>query len=141
SLWRLPLAPPWPVLCGQARRERAPDLVWLLVLALLLKLLGSLVRYWVSVRLYDGVLDAFGYHYAGVELAMRFRAGNFDTGLASLSGTDFITFFTGIVYTITGPSVFAGFLLYSWLAFGGMFYLYRAFTIAIPDGNRRSYAR
>ena len=116
-------------------------LVQLLVAALLLKLFGSLVRYWVSVAIYDSNADAFEYHRVGVELAMRFRAGNFDTGLASLSGTDFISFFTGIVYTITGPSIFAGFLLYSWLAFGGMFYLYRAFTIAIPDGNRRSYAR
>jgi hypothetical protein len=135
------LAASWPAFVRQARRERDSRLVQLLVAALLLKLLGSLVRYWVAVAVYDSTADAFEYHRVGVELAMRFRAGNFDTGLASLSGTDFISFFTGIVYTITGPSIFAGFLLYSWLAFGGMFYLYRAFTIAVPDGNRRSYAR
>jgi hypothetical protein len=135
------VAASWPAFVRQARRERDAGLVWVLVLALSLKLLGSLVRYWVSVHLYDGLADAFGYHYGGVELAMRFRAGNFDTGLASLSGTDFITFFTGIVYTVTGPSIFAGYLLYSWLAFGGMFYLYRAFTIAVPDGRWRSYAK
>jgi len=135
------LAASWPAFVRQARRERDARLVQLLLLALTLKLLGSLVRYWVAVRLYNGQLDAFSYHDTGVDLAMRFRAGNFDTGLASLSGTDFISFFTGIVYTITGPSIFAGFLLYSWLAFGGMFYLYRAFTIAVPDGRRRSYAR
>jgi hypothetical protein len=135
------LAASWPAFVRQARRERDSRLVQLLVAALLLKLLGSLVRYWVAVAVYDSTADAFEYHRVGVELAMRFRAGNFDTGLASLSGTDFISFFTGIVYTITGPSIFAGFLLYSWLAFGGMFCLYRAFTIAVPDGNRRSYAR
>jgi hypothetical protein len=72
---------------------------------------------------------------------MRFRGGDFSTGLDSLSSTDFIRFFTGLVYTVTGSSVYAGFLLYSWLAFWGMFYLYRAFVIAVPDGNRRSYAR
>jgi hypothetical protein len=115
--------------------------VQLLLLALVLKFVGSLVRYWVAVHVYEGNADAFEYHRVGVDLAMGFRAGNFDTGLASLSGTDFISFFTGIVYTITGPSIFAGFLLYAWLAFGGMFYLYRAFTIAVPDGRRRSYAR
>jgi hypothetical protein len=135
------LAASWPAFTRQARRERDPSLVTLLVTALLLKLLGSLVRYWVAVAFYDSNADAFEYHRVGVGLAMRFRAGNFDTGLASLSGTDFISWFTGIVYTITGPSIFAGFLLYSWLAFGGMFYMYRAFTIAIPDGRRRSYAR
>jgi hypothetical protein len=125
----------------QARRERDARLVQLLLLALVLKFVGSLVRYWVAVHVYEGNADAFEYHRVGVDLAMGFRAGNFDTGLASLSGTDFISFFTGIVYTITGPSIFAGFLLYAWLAFGGMFYLYRAFTIAVPDGRRRSYAR
>jgi hypothetical protein len=72
---------------------------------------------------------------------MRFRGGDFSTGLDSLSSTDFIRFFTGLVYTVTGSSVYAGFLLYSWLAFWGMFYMYRAFVIAVPDGNRRSYAR
>ena len=135
------LAASWPAFVRQARREHDPRLVQLLMLALALKLIGSLVRYWVAVHVYEGNADAFGYHLSGIELAMRFRAGNFDTGLPSLSGTDFISFFTGIVYTITGPSIFAGFLLFSWLAFGGMFYLYRAFTIAIPDGRRRSYAR
>ena len=135
------LAASWPAFTRQARRERDPTLVRLLVAALLLKLFGSLVRYWVAVAFYDSNADAFEYHRVGVDLAMRFRAGNFDTGLPSLSGTEFISFFTGITYTITGPSIFAGFLLYSWLAFGGMFYLYRAFTIAIPDGRKRSYAR
>jgi hypothetical protein len=135
------LAASWPAFTRQARRERDPTLVRLLVAALLLKLFGSLVRYWVAVAFYDSNADAFEYHRVGVDLAMRFRAGNFDTGLPSLSGTEFISFFTGITYSITGPSIFAGFLLYSWLAFGGMFYLYRAFTIAIPDGRKRSYAR
>jgi hypothetical protein len=135
------LAASWPAFTRQARREHDPTLVRLLVAALLLKLFGSLVRYWVAVAFYDSNADAFEYHRVGVDLAMRFRAGNFDTGLPSLSGTEFISFFTGITYTITGPSIFAGFLLYSWLAFGGMFYLYRAFTIAIPDGRKRSYAR
>jgi hypothetical protein len=131
----------WPALVRQARRERNPRLAQLLMLALVLKLLGSLLRYWVLVRVYDGLGDAISYHAYGEGIAMRFRAGNFDTGLASLSSTDFIRFFTGIVYTVTGPSIYAGFLLYSWLAFWGMFCMYRAFTIAVPDGNKRSYAR
>ena len=130
------LAASWPAFTRQARREHDPRLAQLLVLALCLKLFGSLVRYWVAVAFYDSNADAFEYHGVGVDLAMRFRGGEFGTGLASLSGTDFIPFFTGLTYTITGSSIFAGFLLYSWLAFGGMFYLYRAFTIAIPDGNR-----
>jgi hypothetical protein len=135
------LAASWPAFVRQARRERDRRLAQLLMLALILKLFGALVRYWVAIYVYDGLADAVGYHADGAALAMGFRAGNFDTGLASLSSTDFIRFFTGVIYTITGPSIYAGFLLYSWLAFWGMFYLYRAFTIAVPDGNKRSYAR
>jgi hypothetical protein len=131
----------WPAFARQARRERDDRLAQLLLLALALKLLGSLVRYWVALHIYGGNADAVYYHQTGEDLAMRFRAGDFSTGLTSLSGTDFITFFTGVVYTVTGPSIYAGFLLYSWLAFAGMFYMYRAFVIAVPDGNARSYAR
>jgi len=135
------LAASWPAFARQARRERDQRLAQLLMAALCLKLLGSLVRYWVAVYVYGGFADALMYHDYGTGLAMRFRAGDFHTGLDSLSSTDFIRFFTGLVYTVTGSSVYAGFLLYSWLGFWGMFYLYRAFVIAVPDGNRRSYAR
>lgn len=134
------LASSWPAFARQARRERDDRLAQLLLLALALKLLGSLVRYWVALHVYGGNADAVYYHQTGEDIAMRFRAGDFDTGLASLSGTDFMSFFTGLVYTITGPSIYAGFLLYSWLAFAGMFLMYRAFVIAVPDGNSRSYA-
>jgi hypothetical protein len=130
-----------PALARQAARERDRRLFWLLLLALVLKLLGSLVRYFVAFRFYGGSVDAAGYHEVATGLAERFRAGNFDTGLDSLTGTNFIQFFTGVVYTMIGPSIHAGFLLYSWLAFWGLFYLYRAFTIAMPEGNRRTYAR
>jgi hypothetical protein len=130
-----------PALARQAARERDGRLFWLLLLALVLKLLGSLVRYFVAFRFYGGSVDAVGYHEVATGLAERFRAGNFDTGLDSLTGTNFIQLFTGVLYTMIGPSIHAGFLLYSWLAFWGLFYLYRAFTIAMPEGNRRSYAR
>ena len=135
------LAASWPAFVRQARRERDGRLAQLLMLALCLKLVGALVRYWVALFVYDGFADALMYHDYGTNIALRFRAGEFHTGLDSLSGTDFIRFFTGLVYTVTGSSVYAGFLLYSWLAFWGMYFMYRAFVLAVPDGNRRSYAR
>jgi hypothetical protein len=135
------LAASWPALARQARRERDLRLAQLLMLALCLKLFGSVLRYWVAIYVYDGFADALMYHDFGTELAMRFRGGELSTGLDSLSGTDFIRFLTGLLYTVTGSSVYAGFLLYSWLAFWGMFYLYRAFTLAVAGGDRRGYAR
>jgi hypothetical protein len=130
-----------PALARQAARERDRGLFWLLLAALVLKLLGALVRFYVSVTVYRGAVDAVAYHEIASRLAEGFRAGNFDTGLDTLTSTNFISFFTGLIYTVIGTSVYAGFLLYSWLAFWGLFYLYRAFTIAVPGGSHRTYAR
>jgi hypothetical protein len=130
-----------PTLVRQADREHSRRLMWLLLAALVVKLLGSLVRYYVSFEVYGGAVDAVAYHEAGSRLAEQFRAGEFDTGLDSLTSTNFVSFFTGLVYTVIGPSIYAGFLLYSWLAFWGLFFLYRAFTIAVPAGNHLTYAR
>jgi hypothetical protein len=135
------LAASWPAIKRQARRERDPSLARLLMIALVLKLLGSMVRFGVAVFLYGGNADAIGYHQDGMAIAARFRAGEFQTGLPSLSSSDFIRFLTGLLYTVTGPSIYAGFLFYAWLAFWGTFCIYRAFTIAVPDGRKRSYAR
>jgi hypothetical protein len=143
ALFLIPILLPasWPAFARQARREHDDKLAQLLLLALALKLLGAVVRYWVAYHIYDGRIDAGEYHVLGTHLAMQFRAGDFHTNLDSLSGTNFISFFTGLLYTITGPSIYAGFLLFSWLAFWGMFLMYRAFVIVVPDGNKKSYAR
>ena len=129
-----------PMLSRQARREGDRRLFWLLVAALALKLIGAIARFYVGEEVYGGVADATGYHGDGIEISERFRSGIFDTGLDSLTKTDFISFFTGLVYTFIGPSMLAGFMFYSWLAFLGLFLFYRAFTLAIPDGRNRLYA-
>jgi hypothetical protein len=130
-----------PALARQAARERDRRLFQLLLAAVALKLLGSLVRYWVSFGFYGGVVDSALYHEVGTVIAERFRSGNFDTGLSSLRGTNFVPFFTSLLYTVIGPNIFAGYLIFSWLAFWGIFYAYRAFVIVMPNGDRRGYAR
>jgi hypothetical protein len=134
------LAATAPALARQAARDRDRRLFQLLLLALLLKLLGSLVRYYVSFEIYGGLVDSALYHEIATGLSEQFRSGNFDTGMTSLSGTNFVPFLTSLLYTVIGPNIFAGYLLFAWLAFWGVFYLYRAFAIALPAGNRRSYA-
>jgi hypothetical protein len=130
-----------PVLARQAKRERDRRLFWLLVLALTAKLLGALVRDWVATEVYDGVTDATRYHEEGVRISGLFRSGVFTTGLEELTGTDFVNLLTGILYTIIGPTRLGGSLVYSWLAFCGLFLFYRAFVVAVPEGRSRSYAR
>jgi hypothetical protein len=129
-----------PALVRQARREQNPSLAWILTAALLLKLCGAIVRSFVEVEVYEGIADASGYHGWGVRLYEQFRAGDFDTDLKTLTSTDFIRFFTGIVYAIIGPTRIGGFVFYSWLGFIGLFYFYRAFVVAVPEGRTRSYA-
>lgn len=130
-----------PVFSRRARLEGDRRLFWLLVLALLVKFIGSIVRYYVAFDVYGGVADAAGYHDAGVRIAERFGAGNFDTGLDSLSDTNFIRFLTGVVYTFTGPTGLGGFFVFSWLGFWGLYLFYRAFRVAVPEGRAWGYAR
>jgi hypothetical protein len=129
-----------PILARRARLEGDRRLFWLLVAALVLKLVGAFVRYYVAFDVYGGVADAAGYHDFGVGIADRFRDGMFDTGLPDLSGTNFIRFFTGIVYTVIGSTSLGGFLVYSWLGFWGLYWFYRAYTVAVPEGRTRTYA-
>jgi hypothetical protein len=130
-----------PALRRQAEREEDSRLFLLLVFALLLKLFASLARMSGGFGLYGGAPDAAVYHGWGVDISERFRSLVFETGLPDLHGTRFIRFFTGVVYTIVGPTKIGGFLIFSWLGFLGLFLLYRAFTIAVPGGRPRTYGR
>jgi hypothetical protein len=129
-----------PVLSRQAKREGSDTLFWFLVGALVLKLLGAVVREYFAFEVYGGSADAAAYHAEGVRISERFLAGNFQTELPNLISTNFIRFFTGIVYTLIGTSRLGGYLIYSWLGFWGVFLMYRAFTVAVPAGNARLYA-
>jgi hypothetical protein len=130
-----------PVFSRRARLEGDRRLFWLLVLALLAKFTGSVVRYYVAFDVYGGVADAAGYHEAGIQIAGRFGAGVFDTGLDSLSDTNFIRFLTGVLYTFTGPTGLGGFFVFSWLGFWGLYFFYRAFRVAVPEGRSWGYAK
>lgn len=99
---------------------------------------GALARYWVDFSLYGGS-DADGYHDAGAELAPLFRSLIYDD-LGKISATRFTEIATGHVYVLAGPSRLGGFMVFSWLAFVGLYMFWRAFTIAVPNGDHRRYA-
>ena len=130
-----------PFLRRQTEKDGNRALLKLLVLALLVKLAGALARYFVGVGLYSSRGDAFAYHQAGISLSAAFRSGHFALGGRHFSDTSFLQILTGIVYTIIGPSILAGFIFFSWLGFIGLTLFYRAFTIAVPEGNTKRYAR
>jgi hypothetical protein len=129
-----------PALRRQARRDEDPTLLTLLTSALALKLVGAAARYFVAFSVYGGVADANGYDKWGRTISAAFWHGHFTTNLESLSGTDFVRFLTGLIYSAIGPTKLGGFLVFSWLGFWGLFFFYRAFTVAVPEGRRRTYA-
>jgi len=100
---------------------------------------APLVRYWMAFSLYGGSADAGRYHHAGEILAPLFRRGIYHD-LGQISGTRFMEILTGQVYALTGPTRLGGFMVFSWLGFLGCYLFYRAFRIAVPDGDGRRYA-
>ncbi len=128
-----------PLLWRQAEREGDRRLFWILFLALMAKLAGAVANYLVAFDLYGGVADSRLYMEQGTLLAGGFRGGDFDTGLPSLTGTNFMFVLAGTVFTLIGTSPLGGFLVFSWLGFLGLFMFYRAFVMAVPEGKPRSY--
>jgi hypothetical protein len=128
-----------PVIVHTARYYGERTVIPLLVAALLLKLIGAVIRYVVTLDVYSAA-DASTYHRAGAALAAGFRRGFIVDVGGELVGTHFIKVLTGIVYTVTGPTAVGGFLVFSWLGFWGLYFFYRAFRLAVPDGDHRRYA-
>lgn len=131
----------YPALVRQAKREGDRRVLVILCIALIVKLLFSIFRYYQVVDLY-AFADATGYHGTGAVLSERFLAGDFDTTLPEGDRpfeTHNMFVITGIIYMVIKPSLLGGFVTFSWLAFLGLFCFYRAFHLAVPEGRTRAY--
>ncbi len=133
------LAASVPALRRQAAREADPTLFRLLLFALVVKLAGAVVRYYVAFSVYGGTPTPPDTTTPASALAEPFRHLDF-SAFHLVTGTPFIENVTGAVYAVIGPSKMGGFVFFSWLGFWGLFLFYRAFTIGVPEGRRRSYA-
>jgi hypothetical protein len=115
-------------------------LLKILIAGLLLKLGFGLLRYWLSFVIYGGLADVGGYHYYGIVIAQYIRILDFGEVVSFLQwGTKFIDLFTGVVYSIVGPSIYGGYLVYAFIGFLGSYFFYRAFRVAFPEGNKWLY--
>lgn len=108
------------------------------------KIVGAYARYMLGRHLL-GNNDSGVYHQVGVGLSAEFRefvfGGPFFDGAFDRSpGTNFLRLLTGIIYTLTGTSFTVGFITFTYMSFWGLYLYYRAFAIALPDGNRARYA-
>lgn len=124
-----------------AEAESDPWFVRLILIALAVKLLGSLVRYWVAFNLYDGSADASMYLRTGQDVAEYYRQGIFSVadGVGG-AGTVFLRKLTGAVLAVIGPTRIGAFIVFSWMGFWGLYFFFRAFRLAVPHGDLRRYA-
>jgi hypothetical protein len=131
-----------PIATRIARADGDPAIVTLIVIAVALKLAASLLRYYTAIDLYGGLADAAKYHEAGAIFAPAIRSLHFDavTTQSKIPGTGFIEVVTGVVYAITGVSRLAGFFVFAWFGVLGQILCWRAFKIAVPDGDSKRYA-
>jgi hypothetical protein len=118
------------------------ELYGVMLLGLGAKMAGALARYWVSFDAYKGATDAQRYHSYGARAARRVWDGEavWTQVIPHGTGTAFVERFTAFVYTFTGTSRLAGFLMFAWISFWGIALFVKAAVIAIPGLARRQYA-
>ena len=89
-----------------AQSEGKDFLLRVLVFGLLLKLGVAMVRYWVAFGVYEGSADALRYHRSGTAIAQYIWRLEFEGVVPFLQwGTNFIAFFTGVIYSVVGPTL------------------------------------
>ena len=132
-----------PLLRWVAAKCEDPGLYRLLVAGFVLKLLFSMVRYFVLEVVYKGEGDGGIYHATGVIWAQRFLAGESIHPIVWMQGfpqeSQRIGDLTGVMYLFSGPSYYAGFLMFATLGFIGQVFMLRALRVAVPEADHRRY--
>jgi hypothetical protein len=128
---------------GQVVARRHPDeqwMTWLLVVAVIAKLIASGIRYYTIVDEFGGG-DAETYDLWGRRYFEYWTAGGDEPDFMDKgsSETNWVRWFTGIVYVIVGPDVVVGFLAFGLLAAVGSYFWYRAAAEAVPFLDKRLY--
>jgi hypothetical protein len=108
-------------------------LFYLLLLSFALKLGAAYFRF--VGRL---LADAFVYSQIGAQIAEQLARGQWPY-MSGFTGTEFVRLATGLVYFVTGPTLYGATILWAWFGLLGMLFFYKAFTTALPQANRRLY--
>ena len=125
----------------QARHPDEPWLARFLVLGLLAKEVASILRYRTLVNSYGDVGDAsqfdlFGRRYTSAWLHTK---GAIGPQLENIRQSNFLRWFTGVIYYLFGSDMIAGFIVFGLIAFVGSYLWYRAAVEAVPFLDRRLY--
>lgn len=125
-----------------------PKLKAMTVAALTLRVLGTLAMIAIIFGFYDGIADANKYLRVGGEYAYRMSGGDFSMWLDPAEwaggrwwGSHFLYLVTGVLIVLLGPTLPGTFLLFSLLAFLGLVWFGRAFSVTYPHVDRMLYLR
>ena len=124
--------------------RRRPDEAWVgrwLVLGVVAKLTASYLRYVTLVVSYEGVGDATGYDGFGRQFAAAWLGDGSAPVLPDLRRTNFVRWFTGVVYYLFGSNMVLGFFVFGLLALVGSYLWYRATVEAVPDRRQAPVPR
>jgi hypothetical protein len=129
---------------GQIFARRHPDEPWLpklLVTGVIVKLCGSILRFYVLTTDQGAHGDSSVYDDFGRRLLDAWVSGGPvpDHTSGASAGTAWVRWFTGIVYYVFGPDMLNGFLIFGLLALIGTYLWYRAGVEAVPFLNKRLY--
>lgn len=123
-----------------ARKSPEPWLGAVLGVGLVAKLVGTFARYGVAYVVYRGAADAQRYNLYAAANYEFFRQGIIEFETAGARGTHNMELITTAIYAVVGPSPLAGFVVYASFAFWGQYLIYRAFRLALPNGDAKRYA-
>lgn len=125
-----------------AAKEADPWLGRVLLWALLVSLAFSALRYVFVFVIYDGG-DAAVYHEAGRTFVEHLRSGRPLHPIPVIEPypveTQRVGDITGIVYTLSRPSIHVGFVVFAYVCFLGKVLMVRAFRAAVPEGDHRRF--
>src|SRR5262249_2459172 len=119
----------------QRRHPNEPWLARVLFWGMVAKLLATFLRYYSLVDSYGKVGDATEYDQYG-----RAYVAGTAKHLPDLHKTNFIRWFTAMVYVHFGVDIIVGFLVFGLIAFVGSYFWYRATVEAVPFLDKRLYA-
>ena len=124
-----------------AEAKQGINLANIVTIALIAKLVGSYIRYLYDFHIY-GSSDASLYHNSGTRIADQYLDGQRSLGslFPTSYGTRFIEELNGIVALLTGRSLLASFMVFSWLGFLGLWGFVAAIRRAAPQVDVRLYA-
>ena len=128
-----------PRLAGRFDRKFIRGLTFLALAAKILASAGFI--FYFSEIVETGLQDGNRYAARGTEIADLLRDGHISALVTQFgTGTPFLDLLTGVVFTVTGSTIFGGYAIFSMLGLIGSIFFYRAFVVAVPAGNTRLFA-